>query len=358
MTEFLKMAPSKRLLVADDSLTIQKVIRLALSNEGYEIQTLADGKDALEQISVFRPAAVLIDVALPTKSAFELKREINHLPDLNKIKFILMSSAFEKVDEDQVKEVGFSGRLTKPFDPAHLRQVIQSVLENTTPTAAEKTRLPTPPPTSAKVDSSKIHSDTTFDLPPLPQFAPFSQQLPQTPQPISASSNTFDLPPLGSEFPPFPMDSTNPGTLPTLPFSEKPEDDIKKLTESTIKMSGLDEFQWSVQEPAHKTGAPPPPSHSATVSSPSAHAELPPLPQSVHVGGFQFDQFEKEEPTARIQAPPMAGTAASGVSVSPEHIQNLVKTEVHRVLESTIQKILPDLAERILKEEIHRLLSE
>ena len=54
----------KKLLVADDSLTIQKVIRLALSNEGYEIQAVSDGNDAIQQISLFRPDVILIDISL------------------------------------------------------------------------------------------------------------------------------------------------------------------------------------------------------------------------------------------------------------------------------------------------------
>src|SRR6266550_2854928 len=99
----------KKLLVADDSLTIQKVIRLALSNEGYEIQAVSDGTDAIQQISLFRPDLVLIDVSLPHQSAFEVKRAINQHQDLAEVRFVLMSSAFEKVDELQAEEVQFHG---------------------------------------------------------------------------------------------------------------------------------------------------------------------------------------------------------------------------------------------------------
>src|SRR3954467_5102479 len=116
MPVLIEMA-SKKLLVADDSLTIQKVIRLALSNEGYDIQAVSDGNDAVQQISLFRPDVILIDVSLPGKSAFEVKREVNEHADLEEVRFVLMSSAFEKVDEAQAEEVHFHGRLTKPFDP-------------------------------------------------------------------------------------------------------------------------------------------------------------------------------------------------------------------------------------------------
>src|ERR1041385_6759705 len=97
----------KKLLVADDSLTIQKVIRLALSNEGYEIQAVSDGNDAVQQISLFRPDIILIDVSLPGKTALEVKREVNQHEDLEEVRFVLMSSAFEKVDEPAIQQVKF-----------------------------------------------------------------------------------------------------------------------------------------------------------------------------------------------------------------------------------------------------------
>lgn len=118
----------KKLLVADDSLTIQKVIRLALSSEGYEIQAVSDGNDAVQKIPLFRPDVVLIDVSLPGKSAVEVKRLINDDRDLDEVRFVLMSSAFEKIDEEMISQVRFHGKLTKPFDPAHLRQVLSEVL--------------------------------------------------------------------------------------------------------------------------------------------------------------------------------------------------------------------------------------
>src|ERR1700733_8592191 len=104
----------KKLLVADDSLTIQKVIRLALSNEGYNIQTVSDGHDVIEQILLFRPDIILIDVSLPGRSALEIKRETNLNEEFKDIKFVLLSSAFEKMDEVPLEEANFHGRLSKP----------------------------------------------------------------------------------------------------------------------------------------------------------------------------------------------------------------------------------------------------
>ena len=102
---------AKKILVADDSLTIQKVIRLALSGDGYEIQTVSDGKEALEQASLFRPDIFIIDVSLPVFDAYQVREQLLNKPDLKNIPVILMSSAFEKVDEARSKNLGFSGHL-------------------------------------------------------------------------------------------------------------------------------------------------------------------------------------------------------------------------------------------------------
>ncbi len=290
--------PGRKLLVADDSLTIQKVIRLALSNEGYEIQAVSDGSDAVQQISLFRPDVVLVDVSLPGKSAFELKREINQLSDLHDTRFVLMSSAFETVDESQAAEVRFHGRLTKPFDPAHLRQVLNDVMTELTqrregPTQSTITRPPPPLPTSpSREPTREIHREVTKTgsisapppLPPTPVIPPRPAAFvggnvsSAPPLPIREKTGSISAPP--PPLPPVP---------PMEEFERPPEvmdlsahlvpppenDDIKHLTESTIKMSGLldgdtgqaapppvpsaappvpmaDEFGWSVNEPSLK----------------------------------------------------------------------------------------------------------
>ena len=118
----------KKLLVADDSITIQKVIKLALSSEGYEILAVSGGKDVMQTAEQERPDVILIDVSLPGKDAYEIKRMVNSTPALSGIRFVLMYSAFEKVDEHQAVEVGFDARLIKPFDPSNLRKIIAGLV--------------------------------------------------------------------------------------------------------------------------------------------------------------------------------------------------------------------------------------
>jgi CheY-like chemotaxis protein len=373
----------KKLLVADDSLTIQKVIRLALSNEGYEIQAVSDGNAAVQQISLFRPDAILIDVSLPGKSAFEVKRAVNEHSDLEEIRFILMSSAFEKVDESQAEEVRFHGRLTKPFDPAHLRQVLTDTLAQVAAKRGEPTSwLERPKPTETEI--------------PLPE-APQDEEDWSTP--VQAEDQIVVAPP-----PPVKSEAANdevelwddksaqaPQELPPeLPSHGSDRDaDIKHLTESTIRMSGLDDYQWSVNEPSLK---PSPelldnggsnfeiePSHSVDAEKfppfkPEAfQRSTPPAPDadtdleldSISLGSLPDPSAETQhaaspadfyrKPDATPAVPPRpAASEASSVAISSIEIEDMLRKELRKEL----QKLLPDLAEKIIKQEIHKMLSE
>jgi CheY-like chemotaxis protein len=176
----------RKLLVADDSLTIQKVIRLALSGnatgggDSYEIQTVSDGTSALQQISLFRPDIVLVDVNLPQHDAVALKQAIDGYGDeFKNLRFVLLSSAFEKLDEVALDGAGFRFRLSKPFDPAHLRQVLNSVgstIPSVTPAEVPAIHLAPPPfalsPTPAEAPSPpsaapSIEVDFSIDAPPV-----------------------------------------------------------------------------------------------------------------------------------------------------------------------------------------------
>lgn len=415
---------SKKLLVADDSLTIQKVIRLALSNEGYEIQAVSDGNDAVQQISLFRPDVILIDISLPTKSAFEVKRAINQQGEFSDLKFVLMSSAFESVDEDQAKEVVFDGRLTKPFDPAHLRQVLTDVLAKSQSRSGD---FPTFPPAPPRDDEDGDDLDQPIQpAPDFPVFTPPGQALPEeedepqvwgksaqpeepfaslTPPPLPASKPAPAAPIAPPpNFPDFQMpEELQASQAPQAPRSApEPEDsDVKHLTESTIRMSGLDDFQWSVNESARKPKSDlPPPPPSMEESSPfSSHRDEPvirPFPGLSDLGGANFQIGQRDESQAippfrpepsheapstganayhnaptqtgfqeeeEIQfqsppPPPPGGASSGAMQVTAEQLEELVQREVQKSLEKLAREILPDVAERVIKQEIHRLLQE
>jgi CheY-like chemotaxis protein len=118
-----------KLFVADDSVTIQKIVSLAFSGEDVLIETAADGNSALDKIPRFMPDAVLADVFMPGCSGYEVCSRIKENPGLKHIPVILLVGTFEPFDASEAVRVQFDGHLTKPFDTSELIQTIHSLID-------------------------------------------------------------------------------------------------------------------------------------------------------------------------------------------------------------------------------------
>jgi len=121
----------KKILVADDSLTIQKVVKLALASEPYEIRNVSNGDEASEQLARFRPQILIVDASIPGKSIFELKEELIENGQAETTRILVLSSAFEQIDESKIQDA-FDARLTKPFDPSQLRDTVRKLVSSST----------------------------------------------------------------------------------------------------------------------------------------------------------------------------------------------------------------------------------
>lgn len=106
-----------QLLLADDSVTIQRVIKLTFADEDIEVMTVGDGNQAVEAIDRQAPDIVLADVEMPGRSGYEVARHIRTSPRLAHIPVLLLTGAFEPVDEARASEIGCDGVLAKPFEP-------------------------------------------------------------------------------------------------------------------------------------------------------------------------------------------------------------------------------------------------
>lgn len=370
---------AKKLLVADDSVTIQKVIKLALSSEGYDILAVSDGKEALRAIEEERPNVVLIDVTLPIQDAYSIKRLINSRPELNHVCFILMASAFERIDERLFDEVRFHGRLTKPFDPSHLRKEVASVLAS----------APEPSPVVGSITEPVAVVQVQSDLPPIVDMVP-TVEAPELP------TEKTDLAPLSAE------------------------NDIKNLTESTIKMSGLEDFQWNLDDRSKMKVIP------GGVTTTSSTTEAPPQSRLTDDGGSSFlraafkpgakkkfsprfslgsasddgvplaipmdtnislggatvspiapmDEFSAQvipglnqvipptdlgtETGTNISPPPFTTVGESKVAppITRAEMEELIHKDVAAALEKMAREIVPQVAEAVIKREIEKVLAE
>jgi len=119
---------ARKLLLADDSITIQKVVELVLAEEGFDIKAANNGEEALAAMAQFRPDVVLADIDMPKMNGYQLCEKIKANPDTRDIPVILLAGAFEPLDEELSKNVGAEDYIIKPFESQELISKINAVI--------------------------------------------------------------------------------------------------------------------------------------------------------------------------------------------------------------------------------------
>ena len=123
-------------LIADDSPTIQRVVTLALSDENVDIAVAETGNDAIKQIKANQPSLVLADTRMPDGTGYEVAEFVASISVGKRIPIVLMSGAFEALDEERAKAAGCVAVLVKPFEPKKLVRTVHELLGNTHQTVA------------------------------------------------------------------------------------------------------------------------------------------------------------------------------------------------------------------------------
>jgi len=118
----------KKILLADDSITIQKVIELTFSDEDFEVVTVGNGRLAIEKVQETRPDVVLCDIIMPEKDGYEVCDFIKKHAALSHIPVLLLTGAFEPFDQERATRVGCDGFLAKPFEPQALIAKVRDLL--------------------------------------------------------------------------------------------------------------------------------------------------------------------------------------------------------------------------------------
>ena len=106
---------SLKLLFADDSVTMHKVIQLTLESEDIVLRIANDGREALSAIGEDKPDVLIADIAMPVMNGFELCRQVKQSSEMKDIPVVLLSGEMEEYDEEMGATVGADAHLTKPF---------------------------------------------------------------------------------------------------------------------------------------------------------------------------------------------------------------------------------------------------
>jgi CheY-like chemotaxis protein len=187
---------TRRILLADDSVTIQKVIELTFMDEDYEVTAVSNGDEAVARLADLEPDVVIADVHMPGANGYEVCRRSKALR--REVPVLLLVGTFEPFDEAQSRAAGADAYLKKPFDSQELLQLVGRLLEQSNPpgeapaeaapaAAAEpyppgptagaqapgQAPSPAPSPASSQASSQAIMAEPLDDLEVQPPWSNF-----------------------------------------------------------------------------------------------------------------------------------------------------------------------------------------
>jgi len=114
------------ILLVDDETHIIQLARLYLEREGYRVESVGDGSEALRAVERLRPALMVLDIMLPGVDGMEVCRRLRAAGDLTPI--LMLTARDEDVDKILGLEMGADDYLTKPFNPRELVARIKAIL--------------------------------------------------------------------------------------------------------------------------------------------------------------------------------------------------------------------------------------
>jgi DNA-binding response OmpR family regulator len=119
--------PKETILVVDDEANIVELARLYLTQEGYRVESAADGQTALSKIAALKPALVVLDLMLPAVDGWEVCRRAR-AGDQRDVPIIMLTARDDDVDKIVGLELGADDYVTKPFNPRELVARIKAIL--------------------------------------------------------------------------------------------------------------------------------------------------------------------------------------------------------------------------------------
>src|SRR3954452_11284693 len=146
---------AKKILLADDSITIQKVVELTFSDGDYEVTAVNNGAKAIQKLADMRPDIILSDIIMPEKNGYEVCEYVKSHPEYRNIPVILLTGTFEPFDPDRADKAGCDAVVTKPFESQSLIHKVEELVEASRNMAAsEPEPAPVPEPAAFAADTS------------------------------------------------------------------------------------------------------------------------------------------------------------------------------------------------------------
>ncbi len=317
-----------KLLIADDSVTIQRVIELTFADEDITVIAVGDGRQAIERVQSDRPDIVLADVGMPERDGYEVAAFVKGSPDLAHIPVLLLTGAFEPIDEGRAQAAGCDGVLVKPFEPQMVISRVKDLIAGRHPVRkmpAPPTAAPHTPETmraaAAAPAPPAVHADDRGTQPAAGAIEEYFDRL-------DAAFASFDAPPAA---PPH-GESLNRSRQ-----SQAPPPDQSGLAD---ELANWDPDLVSARRSRPDTATP-----EQSAPRPAADAPVPTLAEA-------FAALLAAE-----QGQAVAPAAVPREAVAADVIEQVTRRVIERMSDAAVREIVLDVAERLVREEIDRIKS-
>jgi CheY-like chemotaxis protein len=331
-----------KLLLADDSVTIQRVIELTFADEDIDVTVVGDGRQAIERVRTDRPDIVLADVGMPERDGYEVAAFIKGDARLAHIPVLLLTGAFEPLDEDRARAVGCDGVLVKPFEPQTVINRVRELLSGRRPVASALA-----PPSPATDDIFGIDLDMDLDAPPAPPPAAAAPaKIGAAPVKTGAAAAKTGAAPaktgdaLEDYFDRLDAAFANIGGPPNR-SSSKPTEPDEDLS------GGISELQ---QPPPERTPGEDP----MTSWDPDLTAGFGPA--KPHLANAFAALLAAEQ--GQVVPQPGVALAPPPQRLSEDVIEDIVERVIARLADDAVRRTVTETAERLVREEIDRIKRE
>jgi CheY-like chemotaxis protein len=117
-----------KLLIADGSPMMHRIMELTFAQEGMQVVSAADGEQAMALLPIAQPDVVIADHALSGRNGYEIAAFMRERPEFSHIPVLLLASPFEPLDQARAAAAGVAGEISKPFDPGQLVSRVRGLL--------------------------------------------------------------------------------------------------------------------------------------------------------------------------------------------------------------------------------------
>lgn len=386
-----------RVLLADNSEAIKKVIQLSLQDFAAEVRSVSVGVDVMDVARQFKPDIIFADILLQKRSGYEVCLDLKTDPELGSIPVILMWSGFMEMDQRKMQDAKADATLEKPFESNDLRELVKRFVPKlatnpmsdflNVPGFAKQDIPITPPPASMMSPPPIMPAAAAPAAAPTPPPPPVFSAPPQpaiVAAATPAASNAAPPPLTEAETKSWDMDAFDDinqfevnETAKSLPdlqsteasadgdddFAQKPLNQVSKdMTSSASSAKGG--FELDVPDETDFDGVtvefrvPDDVTNTDFLNHPAAHAVVPPAAHASSATG----------PTAATPPPLAAAPAAPAISapapatpipqLTEQQMEDILMGQSREIIEKIVWKLVPDMAERIIRDEIKRLLDE